>query len=107
MRLAEQYWLDGRLHRIWHEPTTPGHVRVVHERIEPPEGLRKHFTMLDALRDSRRERARKADGMTQVASITKNERDDMARAGVKLGDVDGLKWALKQDQWKHAKVSEF
>ena len=106
MRVTEEYWLDGRLHRIWQEPTKDG-VKVVHERIEPPESLRKHFTMLETLRDSRKERARKADGMTQVARITKNERDEMHKAGVKFGDTDGIRWALKQDKWKHAKVSDF
>lgn len=99
--LREAYWLNGRLHRIWWEPDTG---KVTHERLIPPAHIERQARLLEQLRDNRKERARKAEGLYQIASFTQNERDELFRQGIKGGDIDGLKWALKQDKYRHAKV---
>ena len=99
--LREQWWENGRLHRIWWEPDSG---KVTHERLIPPEHIAAQARKLEQLRDNRKERARKSDGVYQIASFTRNERDELFRLGIKGGDVDGLKWALKQDKYRHAKV---
>lgn len=99
--LREQYWQAGRLHRIWWEPDTG---RVTHERLTPPKHIEALAARLESLRASKRERAQRADGLYQIAQFTTNERDDLFKLGIKGGDVDGLKWALKQDKWRHART---
>ena len=102
-QLREAYWQNGRLHRIWFDPVTG---KVTHERLIPPKHIETLAKQLETLRHNRRERARKADGMYQIAQFTTNERDELFRQGIRGGDIDGIKWALKQDKWRHAKVGE-
>jgi len=99
--LREQWWENGRLHRVWTDPAT-GYT--THERLIPPGHIAAQARLLERLRDTRKERARKANGMVQIASFTTNERDELFRQGIRGGDIDGLKWALKQDKYRHAKV---
>lgn len=99
--LREEYWRNGRLNRIWFDADTG---KITHERLIPPPHIEALARRLEDLRHSRRERARKADGLYQIAQFTPNERDELFRMGIKGGDVEGLRWALKQDKYRHAKV---
>lgn len=99
--LREQYWENGRLHRIWFDADTG---KITHERLIPPKHIETLARNLENLRYSRKERARKADGLYQIAQFTKNERDELFKLGIKGGDTDGLKWALKQDKYRHART---
>jgi len=100
-KVIEQYWENGRLHR-WLYDDADG--KTTHERLTPPAHIAAHRQRLEDLKHDAKGRAQRADGLVLAASITTNERDDMHRAGIKLGDADALKWALKQDRWSHAKV---
>ena len=104
--LKEQYWKNGRLNRVWMEPLGNGDIRVWHERLIPPKSIEAHARALEDLKFNKLERARKDDGLNLTATFTPNERDEMVREGIKLGDTDGIKWALKQDKYRHAKVSK-
>lgn len=102
--LREQWWENGRLHRVWMEPLASGNVRVWHERLIPPKAIEQHRLALEDLKFSAKDRAREADGLHKVAVLTTNERDELFKLGIRGGDVDGIKWALKQDKYRHAKV---
>ena len=79
---------------------------MVHERLDPPESLVNRAVVLDHLRSTRRERAREATSRMMVGSFTPNERERLVRDhNIKLGDVEGLKWAMKQDEYRHCKVA--
>ena len=99
--LREQFWRNGRLHRIWFDADTG---KITHERLIPPAHIEQLSRRLEDLRHSRKARAVKADGIFQIAQFTVNERDELFRLGIKGGDVDGIKWALRQDRWRHAKT---
>lgn len=99
--LRRQWWQNGRLHRVWFDADTG---KVTHERLIPPDHIAEQARKLEDLKFSAKERARKAQGLHQIATFTTNEREEMWKQGIKGGDTDGIKWALKQDRWRHAKV---
>jgi len=104
-QIRKQWWENGRLHRIWFDATDG---KVTHERLIPPAHIGVLAQRLEDLRHTRKERARaaKSTGLYQIAQFTANERDELFRQGIKGGDIDGLKWALKQDQYRHARVGK-
>lgn len=102
-RVIKSEVVNGRIYRTLFDPADG---RTTVERITPPRAIQQHAVDLAHLKATAAERARKANGLYQVASITPAERNAMARAGVKMGDVDGLRWALKQDRWSHARVGK-
>ena len=86
------------------EPQADGNVRVWHERLIPPKAEAIHRALLEDDKFTSQARAKAADGLHRIASLTQNERDEMVKEGIKLGDTEGVKWALKQDKYRHAKV---
>ncbi len=100
--LRKSEWRGERLHQWWFNAST-GQIR--HERLDPPEDIVKRRRALEELRDSRRERAQRADGLHLAARLSASEYERILQKGVKQGDMEGLDWALRQDEFRHAKVS--
>ena len=100
--VKDAYWKNGRYH-VWKVDYADNKIR--HEVWDPPVDD-FHSRHLQALKDSSQERARKADGLIQVARFLPSERDRLWKMGVKAGDIDGINWALKRDEFRHAKVSK-
>lgn len=101
MMLREQFWRNGRLHRIWWEPASG---KVTHERLEPPAHIMRRAKMLENLRATRRERARKADGVVLAARFSSTEYEIAMQRGIDMTDPAGIDHALRLPELSHCRV---
>lgn len=102
-RLRKRELKNGRFLEHWYDADTMM-LKIV--EVDPPESLKRHIRHLEDLRDNRKERARKADGLVLAATFTPVERSILHAKGINAGDMEGLDWALKQEEFRHCRVTD-